>query len=75
MTPLIRELFKPQFATQDPDIYATLLKTWQDFAEGHIRWPKAAVTPRDMPATVGILDAVKPYHSGSSLDSAASGGQ
>lgn len=33
----IKVLFKPQFATQDPDIYAVLLKTWQDFAEGHIR--------------------------------------
>ena len=56
VTPHIKELFKPQFATQDPDIYAVLFKTWQDFAEGHIRWPKAAVSPRDMLVTVGIFE-------------------
>jgi len=52
VTPHIKELFKPQFATQDPDIYAVLLKAWQNFAEGHIRWPKASPVPHDLPATV-----------------------
>lgn len=37
VTPRIKELFQPQFATQDPHVYATLLKTWQDFSEGYIR--------------------------------------
>ncbi len=46
VTPRIRELFAPQFATQDRDVYAMLLKTWQDFAEGCIRWPKAVPLPR-----------------------------
>ena len=55
VTPAIKELFKPQFATQDPDIYAVLLKMWQDFAEGRIRWPKAVRLPTDMTATVGSL--------------------
>ena len=53
VTPAIRELFRPQFATQDPDIHAVLLKTWQDSAEGHIRWPKAVRLPTDMTATAG----------------------
>ena len=52
VAPQIKELFKLQFAIQDPDIYSVLLKTWQDFAEGHIRWPKAVTLPADMTATV-----------------------
>lgn len=52
VTPAIKALFKPQFATQDPDIYATLLKTWQDFADGHIRWPKGTPEPTEAPAVV-----------------------
>ena len=55
VTLAIKELFKPQFATQDPDIYAVLLKTWQDFAEGHIRWPNVPTQPADMVAFVGFF--------------------
>ncbi len=54
VTPLIKSLFRPQFATQDPDIYSVLLRTWQDFAQGSIRGLKAAPQPTDMTATVGF---------------------
>ena len=54
VTPTIKELFWPYFATQDTDIYAALLKTWQDFAKDHIRWPKAVLLSADMTATVGF---------------------
>lgn len=56
VTPAIKALFKPQFATQDPDIYSVLLKTWQNFADGHIRWPKAVSLSTDMAATVGFSE-------------------
>ncbi|MFM9959782.1 MAG: hypothetical protein ACKV2Q_00985 [Planctomycetaceae bacterium] len=54
VTPAIKALFKPQLATQDPDAYAVLLKTWQSFAEGPIRVPKAVWLSTDMTATVGF---------------------
>ena len=56
VTPSIKELFRPQFATQDPDIYAVLLKTWQDFAEGHIRCARCRSQPANFVATIGFFE-------------------
>lgn len=55
VTPRIKELFKPQFATQDRGAYAVLLKTWQDFAQDSIRWPNVPTQPADMVAFVGFF--------------------
>lgn len=55
VTPAIKELFKPQFAPKTLISTPCCSKTWQDFAEGRIRWPKAVRLPTDMTATVGSL--------------------
>lgn len=55
VTPRIRELFKPQFATQDRDVDAMVLKTWQDFAQGLFRRPNAPGRSPDMVATIGFF--------------------
>lgn len=54
VTPHTKELFLPEFATQDADIYSVLFKTWQSFAQRSILWIEAAPQATDLTATVGF---------------------
>ena len=56
VTPAVKELFAPQFATQDADVYQQLLVAWRNFAEGAIRWPKTAALPTGLPAIVSSVN-------------------
>ena len=71
VTPAIKELFKPQFATQDPDIYAVLLKDVAGLRRGPHPVAQGRSAAHGHDGDSRLLGEVKPRPKWNSRDSAA----